>query len=222
MHVNQLESNGRVTMGEERSLAVKVVVSLADRLVSDAIASVMSENAHVDAERVDLHQMSANEVVNHLEAAPESFHVLDLEALRQLETKIECAGILEKGIVLARPNELMLNGFSRTDVRALVSWDSKSETLGEALMAIRFGRVFVDPFLAKTIDEISRNGTSLLTNRQMQILRMVSEGKSSREIAVELHLSRRTVENHRARILERLRVNSAAEMLEVARRNNWI
>lgn len=209
-------------MHEERNLAVQVVVSLADRLVSDAIASVMSEKLHVNAQRLDLHQLPANDIGNQLKSSPGHFHVLDLEALRQLESKMECKEILEKAIVLARPNELMLNGFSRTDVRALVSWDSTPEVLKEALMAVRFGRVYVDPLLAKTIDEISRNGTTLLTNRQMQILRMVAEGKSSREIAVELHLSRRTVENHRARILERLRVNSAADMIEVAKRNSWI
>ena len=80
----------------------------------------------------------------------------------------------------------------------------------------------MDHLLTKTLDEITRNGTTVLTNRQMQILRMVATGDSSREIASKLRLSRRTVENHRARILERLSVNSASEMVEVARQNGWI
>ena len=167
-------------------------------------------------------KLSPGEIRGQLNNIPDSFHIIDLETLRQLESKIDCSDFLCRTIVLARPNELMLNGFNRTDVRGLVSWGSDTNSLNDALSALKLGRAFIDPLLVKTIDEIALNGTSLLTNRQMQILRMVADGKSSREIADELQLSRRTVENHRARILERLRVNSAAQMIEVAHRNNWV
>ena len=51
---------------------------------------------------------------------------------------------------------------------------------------------------------------------------MVADGMSSRTIANELLLSRRTVENHRARILERLGVSNAAEMIDFAKDKKWI
>ena len=56
----------------------------------------------------------------------------------------------------------------------------------------------------------------LLTERQMEILRLVAEGLTSREIASILKLSQRTVEVHRWDIMRRLRVRNVAQLLRRA------
>jgi two-component system response regulator FixJ len=53
----------------------------------------------------------------------------------------------------------------------------------------------------------------LLTPKEQEILQLVLEGLSSKDIATRLSLSVRTVENHRARIMEKLRVSSALELM---------
>lgn len=53
----------------------------------------------------------------------------------------------------------------------------------------------------------------LLTPKEQDILQAVLEGLSSKDIAAKLGLSVRTVENHRARIMEKLRVNTALELM---------
>ena len=53
---------------------------------------------------------------------------------------------------------------------------------------------------------------SLLTEREREVLDLVLEGKPSREVAVDLHISVKTVEFHRARIMQKLNVRSAAEL----------
>jgi DNA-binding NarL/FixJ family response regulator len=52
-----------------------------------------------------------------------------------------------------------------------------------------------------------------LTNRELQIYRLVGAGLGTREIAVELHLSTKTVESHRARIKEKLGLTTATELV---------
>ena len=54
---------------------------------------------------------------------------------------------------------------------------------------------------------------ALLTPKEQEILHEVLAGLSSKDIAAKLNLSVRTVENHRARIMEKLRVNSAMELM---------
>lgn len=54
---------------------------------------------------------------------------------------------------------------------------------------------------------------ALLTPKEQEVLSAVLEGLPSKEIAQKLNLSVRTVENHRARIMEKLRVNSAIELM---------
>jgi two-component system response regulator FixJ len=54
---------------------------------------------------------------------------------------------------------------------------------------------------------------ALLTPKEQEVLEAVLEGLASKDIAQKLNLSVRTIENHRARIMEKLRVNSAMELM---------
>ncbi len=54
---------------------------------------------------------------------------------------------------------------------------------------------------------------ALLTPKEQEVLQAVLDGLPSKDIASKLNLSVRTVENHRARIMEKLRVNSAMELM---------
>ncbi|GAC17322.1 response regulator transcription factor [Paraglaciecola arctica] len=55
----------------------------------------------------------------------------------------------------------------------------------------------------------------LLTNREVQILEAVVSGKANKVIAIELHLSQRTVEIHRAHVMEKMGVKSLAELVKI-------
>lgn len=58
-------------------------------------------------------------------------------------------------------------------------------------------------------------GAALITSREMEILKLIAEGLSSQEIATRLYISSRTVENHRANIMQKCRVRNAAHLV------NW-
>lgn len=60
------------------------------------------------------------------------------------------------------------------------------------------------------------NNTDLLTRREMEILKLISQGFINKEIASQLSLSVRTVDKHRFNILHKLRVNNTAELLHKA------
>ena len=61
-----------------------------------------------------------------------------------------------------------------------------------------------------------------LTNRQMEILVLLAEGKSSKEIAFELGLSSKTVDVHRANIMARLKITDVASLARYAVRNGLV
>lgn len=61
----------------------------------------------------------------------------------------------------------------------------------------------------------AENALSRLTPRQMEIVDLIAQGLTSKEIAVRLDMSFRTVDTHRARIMEKLQVNSLAELLRL-------
>jgi DNA-binding NarL/FixJ family response regulator len=60
------------------------------------------------------------------------------------------------------------------------------------------------------------NGDSTLTQREREVLQLIAEGVSTSQIAAELHLSVKTVETHRKRIMDKLGLRSVAELTKYA------
>ena len=65
-------------------------------------------------------------------------------------------------------------------------------------------------------------GRSRLTPREREIVQLLAEGKSTKEVAVALGLSVKTAETHRANIMRRLDCHSISELVRYAVRNNII
>jgi DNA-binding NarL/FixJ family response regulator len=101
----------------------------------------------------------------------------------------------------------------------------------ELVTAIRSalrGKTFVTPLLAGEFMQrtkkraTQRDESTRLTERQREILQLLAEGKSAREIAAVLNISSRTVEFHKYRIMKDLGLKSAAELVHYAVRHGII
>jgi len=100
----------------------------------------------------------------------------------------------------------------------------KENTFEELLRAIRKvkqGGTFICPSIASELInyQLSKDNVSIkLTKRQEEILRWITLGKSNKEIAMMLHISIKTVETHRSRILGKLKTNHVADLVRYALR----
>lgn len=65
-------------------------------------------------------------------------------------------------------------------------------------------------------------GIEALTNREKEIIKLISEGYNSPKIAKQLDRSVRTIDAHRANIMRKLDVNNAADMLSICKQENLI
>jgi DNA-binding NarL/FixJ family response regulator len=63
---------------------------------------------------------------------------------------------------------------------------------------------------------------SPLTNREVEVIQLLAEGKSNKEAAVELGVSTRTVESHRTHIMHKMNFRSFSELVRFAVRNNLV
>jgi DNA-binding NarL/FixJ family response regulator len=72
--------------------------------------------------------------------------------------------------------------------------------------------------MANPIEE----GPPALTPRQLDILRLIAQGKRMKEIAAELDLSVRTIEDHKAQLLRRLHADSTADLVRFAVRQGLV
>ncbi|HLV88932.1 MAG TPA: response regulator transcription factor [Candidatus Sulfotelmatobacter sp.] len=93
-----------------------------------------------------------------------------------------------------------------------------------AIRAVHKGRTYVDSELAseliqRALPERNRSGakpTDMLSERELQVLKLVAEGFSSREIAQQIFVSVKTVETYRGRFAEKLGLTSRADIVRYA------
>jgi DNA-binding NarL/FixJ family response regulator len=89
-----------------------------------------------------------------------------------------------------------------------------------ALRAAHAGQIFLSPKISSGMVDVlmrrSGTDTSLLSQRQTEILTLLGHGKATKEIAADLHISIKTVETHRARMMETLGLRRANDLLRFA------
>jgi DNA-binding NarL/FixJ family response regulator len=93
--------------------------------------------------------------------------------------------------------------------------------LGSAIRKIAAGETVLDPRIAKT-STLKGERDYGLTPRELEILQMIVDGKSNKEIATQLDLSANTVAAHRANMMEALGIHKAAELVVYAIRHGLV
>jgi DNA-binding NarL/FixJ family response regulator len=110
----------------------------------------------------------------------------------------------------------------RAGAKGYVMQTDAMENVLEALRRIISGGIYVSPrfterLLLKAIQSMDSDIVSpvdQLSDREMEVLQLIGEGKSTREIAASLNLSIKTIETHRAHIKKKLGCNNAAELVK--------
>jgi two-component system response regulator NreC len=119
----------------------------------------------------------------------------------------------------------------KSGVKGYVLKDSAEGDLMEAIKAVHQGKTFFSPEISKMlvedyVREIRNRGTEdsydLLTSREREILQLLAERKSNKDIAAALNLSPYTVETHRRNLQEKLHLHSFAELILYAVRKGLI
>ena len=93
--------------------------------------------------------------------------------------------------------------------------------LFSAIECVRQGKIFLSTRLNQGERCLPEQGEALSV-REREVLKLIVEGKPNKEIAEDLCISVRTVESHRASILAKLNVKSAAELVRCAIQNGYI
>jgi DNA-binding NarL/FixJ family response regulator len=152
-----------------------------------------------------------------------------LEAARQMIKNDARAKIL---ILTMHESDPLIREVLDAGARGYVLKSDASRDLVTAVNAVRSNKTFftakvaqivLDGYLDKKPKKQEPNAAQTrLTPRQREIVQLLAEGKSSKEVAVALGLSVKTAETHRANIMKRLDCHSVSELVRYAVRNSII
>jgi two-component system, NarL family, response regulator NreC len=114
----------------------------------------------------------------------------------------------------------------RAGVKGCVSKAQAAEHLLQAIAEVCAGGVYLSPSVSGAVvqaylskDELPRNP---LSSRERQVLQLVAEGKTTKEIAVILSITVKTAESHRSKLMEKLDIHSTAGLVRYAIRCGFV
>lgn len=111
-------------------------------------------------------------------------------------------------------------------VKGYVLKKQAAEDLVKAIQEVSQGGLYVSPRVAEAVVQAYRQKRELpadpLTARECQVLQLVAEGKTTKEVAAQLGLSVKTAESHRTRIMEKLDIHDTAGLVRYAIRRGMI
>lgn len=110
----------------------------------------------------------------------------------------------------------------KAGVSGFVSKKEKLETLGQAILKVNQGKIIMDENVKKNLDLIAKQKKSerlyrKLSNREVEVLRYLSDGKKNNEIAVILGLNEKTVSTYKLRLLQKLNVTNLVDLVNKAK-----
>jgi DNA-binding NarL/FixJ family response regulator len=149
-----------------------------------------------------------------------------LDCARQLRD----AGCTAKMLILTmHPDATLAQEALAAGASGYVLKSSPGSELKAALGDVLRGRIYLSPAVTRDMDEVMGRMTSIhedvwarLTPRQREVLQLLAEGKSHKEVANVLNISVKTAEYHKYAILDKLGLKTNAELVQYAIRHGII
>jgi len=152
-----------------------------------------------------------------------------IEAIHEIKARRPDMKILV--LTMHKESEYLRQAISAGADGYLLKEDADAE-LFSAIEQIRKGKIFITQKLSEELTDdwarIKRGDAKPLTNqgkltvREKEVLKMIAEGKSSKEIASVLFISTRTVDHHRANIMVKLNLKKTADLVKYAIGNGYL
>jgi two-component system, NarL family, response regulator NreC len=144
-----------------------------------------------------------------------------IEATRQLKAAVPATRVIALSIHSDRRYVLQM---FKAGASGYLIKDCAFEELARAIRAVSEGQAYLSPGIAGTVvGEFIRGlasedspGLPSLSAREREVLQLLAEGKSTKEIAAILKISAKTIETHRRQVMIKLQMNSVAELTKYA------
>ena len=174
------------------------------------------------------------ELLNLLKKSAPDMVILDLSMprIRGLEAAHEIKTLYPEVKILIltmhKSKEYLMQALSSRADGYLLKEDTDGELIA-AIDTIRRGKIYISPLLAEEltinlVEYVNRSGKPLdetLSTREKEVLTLIADGKSNKEIADLLFISPRTVEHHRASINKKLKIQNIVDLVKYAIREGY-
>lgn len=202
--------------------AIKILLADDHTIVRQGLKLILSANSDMEIageaangrEAVDLAQRVKPDVVLMDVAMPE---LGGIEATRRM---VEANPRVRVLVLSMHKEAVYVREILKAGARGYILKDAIDTELLHAVRSVARGDGYISPAVSGALlSDYRQNVTDpadLLSNREREVLRLIAEGKTNKEIASRLNLSVYTVDSHRAKIMEKLNLHSTGELVRFA------
>lgn len=207
-------------------MSIKVLLADDHKILRAGLKSLLESEGNIEViaeaengrETIALVKKYAPDVIVMDVAMPDMNGVDATRKLVQLIPKVKVLALS------GHPDGVYVKGMLEAGAKGYLLKDVASEELILAINTVAKGRIYVSPSVTDTLvgDYLQRvkgeigPDSKVLSTREREVLQLVAEGKSTVQIAGLLHLSDRTIETHRKRIMDKLNMRSIAQLTKYA------
>jgi DNA-binding NarL/FixJ family response regulator len=143
-----------------------------------------------------------------------------LEAIREIKRSYPQVKILV--LTMHKKKEFIRQALRDGADGFLLKEDAGGELI-RAVQTVRNGGMYLSPLLSSLLTSLAleEEKTEILTMREREVLKLLAEGKRTKDIAEALYISPYTVRRHRANIMEKLNINNLANLVKYAISQNY-
>lgn len=202
----------------------KVAILDSFTLFASGIQSILNDTKECD---VIVHATTTNDLVKELKRVIPDIIIIDvmhgdnsgMRSIKKIRRIYPKTPVL---LILSAHYSDSFEEYIRLGVKGFIFSDATGKDLAEAIKKLKNGGEF---FRKKVWDifktsiqkrKYGKKKTQILTDREVAVLKLFTQGHTYKEIGTLLNISPRTVETHKRNILSKLKINSTAEMVQYA------
>jgi two-component system, NarL family, response regulator NreC len=206
---------------------VRILLADDHTIVRQGLKLILS--AHTDLEIVG-EAANGREAVELADKLRPDIVVMDVQMpeLNGIEAtkKMVAANPRMKILVLSMHKEAVyVREILRAGARGYILKDAIDTELLSAVRSVAQGDGYISPAVTSALNDKTKdikNPLDSLSAREREVLLLIAEGKTNKEIATRLNLSVYTVDSHRGKIMEKLNLHSAGELVRFAMKNGLV
>lgn len=209
-------------------MSIRLLIADDHKLMREGLRALLSGESDIE---VIGEASNGREIVKMVENSSPDIVLMDIsmpqlngiDATRQIE---DLSGDTRVIALSMHADRLFVQGILKAGAAGYILKDSAFDELAQAVRAVSNGQMYLSPGIAGVVVEgfLKTNGPPVtdevsLTAREREVLQLITEGISTRDIATQLHISVKTVETHRRQLMKKLDLFTVAELTKYAIRN---
>jgi two-component system response regulator NreC len=208
-------------------MAVRVVIADDHEMVRQGLRALMEpEGFSFIGEASDGREAVRLCEMNHPEVAILDLSMPVLNGIYAAREIIKCSPRTKVVLLTQHTEEHVVLEALRAGVRGYVLKTKASSELAQALWAVCRGEMYLTQSISQAVVQAFLSKDDLpdrpLSDREREVLQLVAEGKTTKEIATLLGISVNTAESHRSNLMEKLHIHDTAGLVRYALRNGVI